>query len=215
MAKAKLTISVKRRLANGDEVFIAPGLEMECSADALEAAQSDVTDRVNAWMDALLEAYPDADPMDEDEEAEDEDEDEGDEGDEGDDEDEEGDDPTEAEIKKMKKPELLELAEAYEIELEAKTVAKMRDELIEALFSDEDEDEDEDEDDAEDGDEDDGEEEGLWTEEELDALKLSELQEIVESWELEGPTVKKGTKLAAKKAAYIEYILEAQDEEEE
>lgn len=219
MATAKLTVSVKRRLTTGDEIFIAPGIEMHCDADALDETQLAVTDRVNAWVDQLLEAYPDSDPI---EDAEDEDEDE--DLDEDEDEDEAEDEaaeewPDEATIRKMKKADLLALAEEAEVELEGTTVKELRDELIEILHAeeeadeddeDEDEDADEDEDEAEDGDESD-----LYTEEELDDLKLEELQEIVEEWEVKHPRFKKGTSVTAKKAKYVELILATQDEEEE
>jgi hypothetical protein len=208
MAKAKLTLSVKRRLANGDEVFIAPGLEMDCSADAMDAAMEDVTAKVNGWMDTLLEAYPDNDPIeaDEDEEEADEEADEDEDEEEADEEDE--DEITEEDIAKMKLADLKKLAADYEIELTSKKVADVREELLEALFEDEQADE-------EDEDEDEDEDEEAFTEEDLDAMKLSELQELVDEWEIEHPTFKKGTKLPAKKAAYIALILEVQDEEDE
>lgn len=215
---AKLTVSVKRRLSNGDEVFIAPGIEKQVAAGDLEEAQAEVTERVNSWLTELLEQYPDVDPMDEeDEDDEDETEEDETEEDEGEDEGEDEDELTEAEVRKMKKSELVALAEEYEIELESTKVADIKDELIAALFEDEDEeDEDEeDEDETDEGDEEDedeDEEEG-YDEEDLKAMKLDELQEICDAWEIDHPSIKKGTKLAAKKTAYIAHILEAQDEE--
>lgn len=211
-ATAKLTVSIKRRLSNGDEVFIAPGVEKQCSPDELDTVQAEVSERVHAWLDELLEAYPDADPIDEDEEGEYEDEDEledeeADEDEDGED-DEDEEDLTEADIRKMKKGELQALAEEYEYELEAKTVKDMRDELIEVLFT---EDEDEDGEDEEEDDE--GEDEEAFDEEELSEMKLAQLQEIVDGWELEHPKFSKTAKLPAKKKAYIALILEAQEEE--
>lgn len=211
MGKAKLTISVKRRLANGDEVFIAPGIELDGPSEDLDATTAEVTSRVNAWMDELLEAYPDSDPIDDEDEEEEADDEDGDD-DEADAEDGEEDELTEDDINGMKLADLKKLAKEYEIELESKKVADVRAEMIEALFDDEEEgDEEGDEEEDEDGDD---EEEGdAYTEEELEELDLKDLQEICESWELEGPTIKKGTKLGAKKAKYIAYILEAQEEE--
>jgi hypothetical protein len=212
-ARAKLTISVKRRLPDGSEVFLAPGLEQDCAPEDLAATYAELTEQVNTWMDTLLEAYPDSDPIeDEDEEAEDDDED--DEDDDGEAEDEDGeDDPTEEEILKMNKKAVQELAAAYEIELEETVLAKMRKELIEALFAEDDEDDEDDEDgeaEDEDGEAEDGD---LYDEDELKTMKLDELQEIVTGWEMELLDFKKGTKLPAKKAAYIKHILEAQEEE--
>ena len=206
MGKAKLTISAKRRLSDGTEIFIAPGIELDCARDDLDATQAAVTERVNGWMEELLAQYPDSDPIDDDDEEEEEADDEEEE-DEADDEeeDEAEDDLTEADIKKMKKADLVALAEEYEIELEETAVAKMRVELIDALFSEEEEEEADDEDEEED--------EDAWSEEELSEMKLDQLQEILDGWELNHPSIKKGTKLAAKKAAYIEAILEAQEEE--
>jgi hypothetical protein len=212
-ATAKLTVSIKRRMANGDEVFIAPGVEMHCAADELDETQATVTERVHKWMDELLQAYPDADPLDDEDDEADDEEDEADEDDEEDEEDE--DDLSEADVKKMKKAELLELIEEEELEIETKgmSVADLKAAIIEELFSEEDE-EDEDEEDADDEDEDDEDEEG-YTEEELAELDLKDLQEIVDAWELDHPKFKKGVKLAAKKKAYIALIIEAQDEDEE
>lgn len=218
-ATAKLTVSVKRRMTNGDEMFIAPGVEMHCTTDELDETQASVTERVHAWLDELLQAYPDTDPVDEDDEDEEDDEGEDDDADEGeDDEDDEAedeeDDLTEADIKKMKKAELIEFVKDEELDIETKgmSVADLKAAIIEELFSEED-DEDEDEE-ADEDDEDEDEEEG-YTEEELAELDLKELQEIVDAWELEHPKFKKGTKLAAKKKAYTKLILEEQDEEED
>ena len=214
MATAKLTVSVKRRMTGGAEIFIAPGIEMHCTVDELDATQLDVETRVNKWVDTLLAAYPDDDPL-EDDEAEDEED--ADEEDEDEDEDEaEASDVTEDQIKKMKKADLTALAEEYEIELEGTTVKDIREELIAALFEEAEEDEDEDEeaeDEDEDEDEDEGGEDDLYEESELKAMKLDALQEICASWEIGDPTIKKGAKLPVKKAAYIAHILEAQKEE--
>lgn len=211
-ATAKLTVSLKRRLANGDEVFLAPGIEMHCATDDLDATQEAVTDRVNAWLETLVEAYPDVDlddeeaeEDDEDEAEEDEDEDEGDE--------DEGDEieVSEEEVAKMKLADLKKLIEEAELDIDTKgkKVAALREEVLEALFGEEEEDGDEEEEDEADEEEEDdeGDEEGL-TEEDLQAMKLKELQELCEEWEIGEPTVKKGANLAAKKAAYIKYILE-------
>lgn len=216
VGKAKLTISVKRRLSNGDEVFIAPGIELDGLAEDLDATKATVTDHVNGWLDDLLAAYPDSDPIDDEEEEEADDEEEEDDDADADDEDEddddeEGEDLTEDEIKKMKKAELETLAEECEIELESTKVADMRKELIEALFEEDDEDDEEEADDADDEDDEDGEE--GYTEDELKATDLKDLQEIVDGWGLDHPSVKKGAKLAVKKKAYIKTILEAQEEE--
>jgi hypothetical protein len=229
MAKAKLTVSVKRRMANGDEVFIAPGIELDCTADGLDAAQEEVSTRVHGWLDTLLSEYPDSDPIEDDEdEAEDDEEDE----DEADDEEaEDEDDLTEDDVRKMKKADLVKLAADYKITLKSKSVGDMRDELIAALFEEDEDDEDgDDEDEADEADEDeddesedeaddededhedgDDEDEDAYTEEELSAMKLGDLQEIMEAWELKHPKLPKDAKLAAKKKAYIKAILDAQE----
>ena len=110
VGKAKLTISVKRRLSNGDEVFIAPGIELDGLAEDLDATKATVTDHVNGWLDDLLAAYPDSDPIDDEEEEDDDADDEEEEDDDADaddededDDDEEGEDLTEDEIKKNEK----------------------------------------------------------------------------------------------------------------
>lgn len=208
-ATAKLTVSIKRRLSNGDEVFIAPGVELHCSEEELDEKQAEVTERVNNWLTELVEAYPDVD-LDEDEDDDEEEDDDEDE-DEDDDDEEEVELPTEAEVKKMKKADLMETAELMELELESTKVADIREEIIEALAEyEDDEDEDEDDDD-DDGDE---EEEDLYTEDELKALKLEDLQEICEDWSIGHPKLKKDAPLKKKKTAYVDYILEAQEDED-
>ncbi|QXN72547.1 hypothetical protein RCTIPTONUS_77 [Rhodobacter phage RcTiptonus] len=59
----------------------------------------------------------------------------------------------------------------------------------------------------------DGDEEGGYTEAELKALQLEDLQQIAEEWELPAPKLAKTAKLAEKKTAYIKAILKAQDAE--
>lgn len=203
-AVAKLTVSVKRRLSNGDEVFIAPGIEIGCAPGELDETQEDVATRVNDWVTKLLEDYPDDDSDDETEDDEEATEDEHG-GGEDEDEDEE---VTEADIRKMKKAELLDFIEENELEIETKgaSVKSLRDDIIEALLED---DEDEDEDGGDDETEDDEDED--YEKEELDAMPLSELQGIADQWELK-VRVKPGSKLSAKKAAYTKAILKAQDE---
>lgn len=208
-ATAKLTISVKRRLANGDEVFIAPGVEIQCGADDLDAKQAEVETRVNTWMEGLLEAYPDVDLEDEDEEEEGEEE-EGEEEEEPEEEEEgEEEELTEAEVAKMKLADLKALVKEEELDIDVKgmKLAELRTAVAEELFGEEGEEEEEG-----DEEEEEGEEEG-YTEEELGELKLDALQEICTSWEIGDPKLKKGAKLGAKKAAFIAHILEAQDEE--
>lgn len=213
MATAKLTISVKRRLPDGSEVFIAPGIEVQCPEHELDPKQAEVTERIQSWMDSLISLYPDSDPIDgaEDEEDEDEtEEDETEDEDEGDEDGGEEDDLTEDDIRKMKKADLVALAKDYEIKLESTKVPDMKEELIAELFEEGDE---EDEDEDGDEDEDDEDEEG-YTEAELKEMKLGELTDIAEEWELD-VDVPKGAKMAAKKKLYIEAILEAQEEDEE
>lgn len=205
----KLTVSIKRRLSNGDEVFIAPGVEMHCAHEDVDATKEKVTASVNAWMEELLSQYPDVDPIDAADEEDEEDEEDEAEEDDADEEEELTDD----DIKAMKKPELVALAKEMEIELESTTVAKMRDELIEALFDEEEEDEDADEDEEdEDEDEADEDEEEL-TEEDLKAMKLDELQTMCDEYEIDHPKLKKGAKLPEKKAAYVKHIMESLEEE--
>jgi hypothetical protein len=210
MATAKLTVSIKRRLSNGDEIFLAPGIEMHCEADALEDTKVEVTDKVNAWMETLLEAYPDVDL-----DASDADEEEADAEDEEADADEEGDDLTPEDVAAMKLAELKTTIIDYGLEIEPKgmKLADLREAVTAELWAEEDADaEDEDEDEAEDGDEDEDEDAG-YTDAELKGMKLEELQAVVDAWGLDHPEVKKGAPAAAKKKAYIAYILEVQEEE--
>jgi hypothetical protein len=214
MATAKLTVSIKRRLSNGDEIFLAPGIEMHCEQDALEDTKTEVTERVNAWMETLLEAYPDVD-LDaddaEEEEADAEDEEEADA-------DEDGDDLTPEDVAAMKLAELKTTIIDYGLEIEPKgmKLAELRDAVTAELWADEEADaEDEEEDDeadVEDGEEDEDEDAG-YTDAELKGMKLEELQAVVDAWGLDHPEVKKGAPAAAKKKAYIAYILEVQEEE--
>lgn len=207
---AKLTISIKRRLPNGDEVFLAPGIEIGGDADAIDETIATVTEKVNGWMENLLAAYPDSDPVDDEDEADEEEE--GDEEEEAEEEgDEEEEELTEADVKKMTKKQLEQLAEDFEFEFEEKVLGKMRTEAIEILFAEEGEEEEEteEEEEAEEGEE---EEVEAYEEDELKALKLEQLQEILTDWEIDHPTFKKGTQLPAKKKAYIKAILEGQEE---
>lgn len=215
MATAKLTLSLKRRLSNGDEVFIAPGIEMHCGVDELDAKQAEVQERVTGWLTELTEAFPDAelededdeDEDEEDEDDEDEDEDDEDDGDDEDDEDDE-DELTEEEIEGMALKDLKAVVKEYELDIKVTGMKKadLAEAIIEALFADEDE---EDEDDDEDGDDED--DEDAYTEDELEEMKLADLQEIADEWEMEHPKLKKGTPVAKKKAAYIKAILEEQE----
>ncbi len=216
-ATVKLTVSIKRRLGSGDEVFIAPGIELHCAPDELDAKQAEVTDRVNSWMETLLAAYPDpadADEGETDDETEDADEDEAEDADE----DEEGEDLTEEEIDGMDKKALLALIKEQEVEIDGASkmgVKDLREAVKEALFAEADEDEDADED-GDDEDEDaEGEDEGAgYTEAELKPMKLEELQDICTDWGIGNPKLAKGADLKTKKAAYIKHILANQEVEE-
>jgi hypothetical protein len=217
-ATVKLTVSIKRRLGSGDEVFIAPGIEMHCAVEDLDATQESVTERVNGWMEKLLADYPD--PADADDDEAEEAEDDAAE----DDEEEAADDEeglSEEDIAGMDKKALLALIKEQEIEIDgaAKMAVKaLREAVIEALFSDDDGEEDGDEEeadeDAEDDEDGDGDDAGGYTEAELKAMKLEELQEICDTWEIDNPKLAKGADLKTKKAAYIKHILASQDAEE-
>ena len=203
-ATAKLTISIKRRLGNGDEVFIAPGVEVHCTEAELDAKQAEVTERVNGWMEQLLATYPDpTDELEEDEEADEEADEE-----EAEDEEEEAEDEdefTEDDIAKMAKKDLVALIKEHELEVDTKLAIKeLRAAVIEALFEEEGEEEDEDEE----SDEEEGE---AYDEAELKAMKLEELQGIVESWGIDHPKLAKGIAVGAKKTAYIKHILAQQE----
>ncbi len=224
MAKAKLTVSVKRRLANGDEVFIAPGLEMDCTPDALDETQLTVTERLNAWMETMLEAYPDADLDDEedeeeaDEEIEEEDEDEDEEDEDEDEEDEDELEISEEDIAKMKLSDLKGLIKEAGLKIDPKgmKVADLREAVLDALFEeeggDEEDEEDEEElDEEEEADEEEADEDEI-TEEDLQGMKLKELQALCDNWGIGEPDIPKGTKLADKKDLYVEYIMENAEE---
>lgn len=219
-ATAKLTVSIKRRLGNGDEVFLAPGIELSCAPDELDAKQAEVTERVHGWVENLLALYPDpTDDAEDDAEDADEDdaEDDAEDADEDGDEDEDG--LSEEDIDAMDKKGLQALIKEHELEIEgaAKMAVKaLREAVKEALFADEDGDEDEDEDADEDADEDDdGDEDSAgYTDEELKAMKLEELQEICKEWDIGTPKLAKGADLKAKKAAYIKHVKAAQEAEE-
>ena len=242
MAKAKLTMSMKRRLPDGSEIFVAPGIECDCSLDDLDATQADVEARVTGWMTTLMEAFPDSELDDDDEEEEDdeeeddeveaddeeeEDEDEAEEeADEEEEDDEEEDDEEEEELEvseediaKMKLAELKALIKDAGLDLDAKgmKVAELREAVADELFGEaEEEDEDEDEDEVDDEEEeDDGEEDGdELTEEDLQEMKLAELQALCEEYEIEEPSMPRGAKLSAKKKLYIDAILNADEEED-
>lgn len=216
-ATAKLTVSIKRRLGNGDEVFLAPGIELSCAPDELDAKQAEVTERVHGWVENLLALYPD--PTDDAEDADEDDaEDDTEDADEDGDEDEDG--LSEEDIDAMDKKGLQALIKEHELEIEgaAKMAVKaLREAVKEALFSeDEDEDADDDaEDEDEDGEDEDGDEDSAgYTDEELKAMKLEELQEICKEWDIGTPKLAKGADLKAKKAAYIKHVKAAQEAEE-
>lgn len=202
-ATAKLTVSVKRRLGNGDEVFIAPGIEVTCAESELDAKQAEVAERVKHWLDNIMAMYPDPtegadDSTDEDA---DEDADDADEDGDGD-----GEDLTAEDVDAMDKPELLELIKENDLDVpNAKKlkVGELR-EAVKALLTSDDADED-----GEDADEDDA----GYTEAELKKMGLEELQKVCDSWDIGHPKIKKGADLKTKKAAYIAHILEAQEDE--
>lgn len=224
-ATAKLTASLKRRLGNGDEIFFAPGVEIHCTEDELDAKQAEITERVTAWMETLTEKFPD--PTDADDDADDDVDD--DSGDDDDDDDEGGDEEadededtlTEDEVNAMSLTDLKKLVKEQELDIDLKgmKVKDAREAVIEALFSeDDDEDEDggDDDDDDDDGEGEGDEDGGAYEEDELKAMKLEDLQEICKDWDIGDPKgIKKAKDLKAKKAAYIKHILESQDEEDE
>lgn len=215
MATAKLTVSLKRKLGNGDEVFIAPGIEVQCAPEELDAKQAEVAERVKGWLDGLVADFPD--PTDD---ADDSTEDEaGDEDGEAEDGDEDEDGLTAEDIDGMDKKALIALIKENELDVEGASKMKL-DDLREAVkeacgMNDEDGEAEDDEagDDDEDGDGEDGDDEGGYTEDELKKMSLEDLQEVCNSWEIGDPVFKKGTKpdLKTKKAAYVKHILAAQD----
>ena len=215
LAKAKLTVSLKRRLANGDEIFLAPGIEMDCTSDTLDATQAEVATRVNAWMETLLEAYPEPSLDDDEEDEETEDEEAEDEEEEAEEDEEEEVEVSEEEIAKMPLKELKELIKEAGLDIDPKgmKLADLREAVTEALFGDEDEEGDEeDEEEDEEGDEEEGDEDEL-SEEDLRAMKLNELQELCEEWGIGEPKIKKGTSLKDKKELYVQHIMEHSEEE--
>lgn len=215
-ATVKLTVSVKRRLGSGDEVFIAPGIEMMCPVDELDATQESVTARVNGWMERLLADYPD--PADAEDDATD-DADDADADDDSDDADDDDGGVTEEEINAMSLADLKTFVKENDLDVDLKglKVAAAREAVIAAVFSgddDDDEDDDADDDDADAEEDGDGDEDG-YTEDELRKMKLEELQEIITEWGIGDPKIKKGADVKAKKAAYVAHILAAQEEAED
>jgi hypothetical protein len=229
----KQTISVKQRTEVGDEVFISVGQEYHnvpvAEADAMKAT---LDESLSAWLEtrvssvagAAFESY--SDPEKGVAESEDDEE----EGAEAADDEEADDELTIEDVQAMKVGELRELIEAHELDVDPKLkVKELREAVIAALFEEEDEEEaDEEEEDEEAEEEDEESEEGdeeeededeeeeseegdePYTEDELKALKLAELQEIAEAWELKVKH-KKGADLKAKKADFVKAILEAQE----
>lgn len=212
MATAKLTISIKRRLNDGTEVFIAPGIELQGPADELDATQAAVAERVNGWLQELLADYPDAAEGGEEAEEEAAEEEEAADEEAADEDEEEG--VTEEEIRAMSLADLKAFIKENELEIETKglKLADLREAVIEALSGDEDAEEEAAED--EDADEEAEEEAEGVSEDDLKKMKLEELQALCEEWEIGEPEVKKGAALPAKKAAYIKHIMAAQTEEE-
>lgn len=72
MDTVKLTLSVKRRMPDGSEVFIAPGIERHCSTEDRTAVRAEVTEEIQSWITELLELYPDSDPIEDEEEGDEE-----------------------------------------------------------------------------------------------------------------------------------------------
>ena len=215
----KQTVSVKQRAEGGDEVFISVGQEISnVPLDEADAYKAKLDASISEWLEARVSAvagaafdsYSDPDEGEAETEA---------------DEDEDGDELTYEDVAKMKAAELKALIEEYELEVDPKLkVKELREAVLEALFADGDEDEDEadededeadeDEDEADEDEDEDGEEDEPYTEDELKAMKLAELTEIAEAWEIEVELPKKAD-LKAKKSAYIAAILEFQEEAEE
>jgi hypothetical protein len=211
-ATVKLTVSLKRKLGNGDEIFMAPGIEIQCAPEDLDAKQVEITDRVHGWLDSLTAEFPDpTDDAEEGEAAADDDEEAP-----AADDDDEGEGLTAEDIDGMDKKALIALIEENELEIEGAAkmkVADLREAVKEAAGLGEDAgEEDESSDDDEDG-EDAGEEADVYTAEDLKTMKLVDLQAIVDAWEIAHPTIKKGADTIAKKAAYVKYILAQQEEE--
>jgi hypothetical protein len=147
---------------------------------------------------------------------------------------EESDELTYDDVAAMKAPELRALIKEYDLDVDSKLgIKELREAVLAALFEDDEsedeesedeesedeesedeESEDEESEDEESDDESDDEQDEPYTEEELKGMKLSELQEIAEAWEVE-VTMKKGADLKAKKTAYINAILKFQEEASE
>lgn len=160
---------------------------------------------------------------------EDEDEDEDAEDEDAEDEDGDDDELTVEEIEAMDKKSLLALIDENELEIDKKlSLAKLRAAVIEALSEDGDDDADEDEDgeededadedededeDAEDEDEDgddDADDDEPYTKEQLSSMKLEDLIQIADVWEVDAK-IKKADDLKTKKAKYIKAILADQE----
>lgn len=214
----KTTISVKQRNETGDEIFVSTGIEVaNVTEDELDARKASAAEIVDGWIKDRVESvgaaafggYSEDDAEEASEDGEDEDG-----------EDEDGEDLTEEAINAMKKPELDALIEEHGLEIDTKLkLADKRAAIIEALFA-EDEDEDGDEDGEEEEEEEEGDEDGEeepfepYTEEELGEMKLKELDEIANEWELKVKH-KAGADLKAKKANVIKAILKYQEENAE
>lgn len=204
----KHTLSAKQRAEGGDEVFISVGQEMhnvpleqedEYRAKLSESLAAWLEDRVGTVAAATFEGYAET----EEGEAETEEAEEDDETAEG-----EEDELTLEDVQKMKLPELKALVEEYELEVEPKLkIKELREAVVEALFAESEEDETEEETEE---DEADGEEAEGYDEEELSGMKLAELTEIAEEWEIE-VSIPKGAGLKEKKALYIAAILAEQE----
>lgn len=234
-ATVKLTVSVKRRLGNGDEVFFAPGMELHVAPEDFSAAKEQVTNTLEAWVAELTEKFPDpADAEDDADDADDSDDDD----DAEDDADDDEDGLTEDDVKGMAKKELLALIKEQELEIDGAAkmgVKELRDAVVEALFSDDDDDSDDDDadddddsddddsdddsdddadDDDDDDDDDDSDDDGdddLYTEAELKGMKLAELQEIVDEWKIKHPKYAKDAKSKDKIGIYVKHILKHQE----
>ena len=203
----KHTLSAKQRAEGGDEVFISVGQEVhnvpvdqedEYKAKLGESLAAWLEDRVGTVAAATFEGY--AEPEEGEAEPEDEEETEGEGGE---------DELTLEDVEKMKLPELKALVAEYELEADPKLKLKeLRAAIIEELFA-EGEEEGGEEEETEEGEEE-GEEEAGYDEEELKGMKLAELVEIADAWEIE-VSVPKGAGLKDKKALYIEAILEEQE----
>lgn len=221
----KTTISVKQRNETGDEIFVSTGIEVaNVTEDELDARKASAAEIVDGWIKDRVEsvgaaAFGGYSEDDAEEASED-----GEDGEDEDGEDEDGEDLTEEAINAMKKPELDALIEEHGLDIDTKLkLADKRAAIIEALFAedeDEDGDDDGDEEEEEDDEGDEGDEDGdeepfePYTEEELGEMKLKELDEIANEWELKVKH-KAGADLKAKKANVIKAILKYQEENAE